>query len=246
MSVAPAHILSNRIEPELVGDLARVARRKVDRSDVDDVVQATLLEILSANETPATSEETRRFAFFVVRQKIADVHRRRARDQRINTDLGAVTASASTTEPSDFVRWVHRIVPEKDAVERTLGWMVREAEGEALADIARAERMPATAVRQRVSRLRRLLRERWVRDVGAMALVLLTIGLGWVLRRSPQADIAKTPDVSVVARATSTSASSTPRSEERGRDRCDPPYTIDPSGRRKYRLECLAPQENSR
>src|SRR6185295_4111987 len=57
----------------------------------------------------------------------------------------------------------------------TLGWIVREHEGDRLADIAEEEGLPSPVVRQRVSRLRRALRQRWA---SALLLLLFVGGAG--------------------------------------------------------------------
>jgi hypothetical protein len=63
----------------------------------------------------------------------------------------------------------------------TLGWLVREHNGEQLAEIAEEAGIPAPAVRQRVSRLRRLLRARWSH---ALAFLLVAGSCGALARHA--------------------------------------------------------------
>lgn len=217
-------------------DLARIVRRRVAPSDVEDVVQATLLEVLAARPRLEGGEELWYFSLFVARQKIADVHRRRARDERIacaaaDGPLVAPAADAAT-DAWDLARWTERALPTSEDAGRTLEWMLREGEGEALSEIAEAERIAPVVVRQRVSRLRRLLRERWTREVGAVVVVVLLVagaGAAWLGRRPVADRPAPARDALPAARvAPSASARS-----------CDPPFVVDADGRRKYRIECV-------
>jgi hypothetical protein len=72
--------------------------------------------------------------------------------------------------------------------------MAREGRGEKLAHIAEDEDMPAAQVRQRVSRLRRLLKQRWLRDLAAVAALAALALVAWRLMRAPERPIAPRPD----------------------------------------------------
>jgi hypothetical protein len=62
--------------------------------------------------------------------------------------------------------------------------MAREGEGEKLESIAAEERVPAARVRQRVSRMRRWMKERWLAELAAVAaLAILAILVARLLRR---------------------------------------------------------------
>lgn len=174
-SVQPPSLLLR--DPRLFRDLAHTVRRRVDRSDADDVVQAALEEALTAKALPVAAEEVRRFVFAIARQKVADHYRRKDRERRCIAVLSSAPeplAPASPEPPSaGLTRWVERTLPSSAANRETLDWMVREADGETLAEIAEADGVPPTMVRQRVSRLRRWLKARWTKEVVALALLAL-------------------------------------------------------------------------
>ena len=159
-------------DPTLRLELARTVARRIDPADVDDVVQSTLAEALTSQALPRAEEEIRRFVFAILRHKVADWYRRRGREAR------PIELSAQVTEPMDasldLLRWAEREVPPGG--KRTFDWMMREGQGETLAEIAVTDGVPAVVVRQRVSRLRRLLRTRWAHAlaaVGALAVLAL-------------------------------------------------------------------------
>ncbi len=59
----------------------------------------------------------------------------------------------------------------RPASEATLRWMVREADGDKLEAIAADEALPAERVRQRVSRLRRWMRGRWLAELAVVTML---------------------------------------------------------------------------
>jgi hypothetical protein len=75
--------------------------------------------------------------------------------------------------------------------------MAREGEGEKLENIAADEQVPAARVRQRVSRMRRWMKERWIAELAAVAALGVFAFVLWrILRQTPDGpDIAK-PDIS--------------------------------------------------
>jgi cytoskeletal protein RodZ len=76
-----------------------------------------------------------------------------------------------------MLRWAEGELSDPEA-QSTLEWMLREGDGEKLEHIARDARVPATRVRKRVSRLRKLLRERWAAELTLVGVLLLLGGLG--------------------------------------------------------------------
>jgi hypothetical protein len=54
----------------------------------------------------------------------------------------------------------------------TMGWLAREAAGERLDELAREASLPAATVRQRVSRMRRWLRKRWLHEVSGRVVLV--------------------------------------------------------------------------
>ncbi len=165
--------------PALRRDLTAVVRRRVRGDEADDVVQATFADVLSAAEVPDDAEEFRRFVFGVARNKVFDHFRRRQRD-----DAGRDPRSEDAQELSepelplsarDLLRWAEGKLPDSES-KHTLEWMLREGDGEKLEQIAREAQLPAPRVRQRVSRLRKLLRESWAAELLLAGLGLLLFG----------------------------------------------------------------------
>lgn len=163
--------------PALRRELEAVVRRRLRGEDADDVVQAALTDVLSAARVPEDGEEFRKFVFAVARNKVYDHFRRRARGAEV-PEMGEEEGLESPTfeaplSAQDLLRWAERKLPDAEA-EHTLEWMLREGDGEKLEHIARDVNLPAPRVRQRVSRLRRFLRERWAAE---LMLGLLGVGL---------------------------------------------------------------------
>jgi hypothetical protein len=63
--------------------------------------------------------------------------------------------------------------------------MAREGEGEKLESIAAEENVPAARVRQRVSRMRRWMKERWMAELAAVALLSILALVAWRFLRRP-------------------------------------------------------------
>jgi RNA polymerase sigma factor (sigma-70 family) len=170
--------LGTLADPCLHIELARSVRRRVDAADVDDVVQATLLEAMKAQAVLHGREDLRRFVFWVARQKVVDWHRHRGRER--DRTLPAEELGAQTEPATDLLRWALGVLPPGKASQETLSWLLREGDGETLAEIAAAEHVPAPLVRKRVSRLRRYFRQRWSKEAAALALLLVaTMALLW-------------------------------------------------------------------
>ncbi len=86
-------------DPRLWKDLVRSVRRRIDAGEVEDVVQSTLAEALASKALPAAEEEVRRFVFAIARQKIADVYRRRGREQRRMQGGASVLLETTQQQP---------------------------------------------------------------------------------------------------------------------------------------------------
>ena len=145
--------------------LLAMVRRRVPPGEADDVVQSALAEAVAATDRPLDPAGLRRWIWGVARHKIADYHRR-ARRETVG-DVPEQVAVPSPEAERDLLRWaVGELPPGADAT-RTFAWLLREGEGEKLEAIADDERLPPPQVRQRVSRMRRLLRARWAQLVAA-------------------------------------------------------------------------------
>lgn len=151
--------------------LTRYVARRVPACDVDDVVQATLCDALASGRAPSAAEDFQRWLLSIARFKVVDAHRAAARATPGLDE--ALPAAPSPVEAVHLLRWVeHQIARDQDH-QITLRWMAREAEGDKLESIAADESVPAPRVRQRVSRLRRWMRERWVAELTALAALAL-------------------------------------------------------------------------
>ena len=162
--------------------LLAMVRRRVPPGDADDVVQAALIEAVAASDRPRDPAGARRWIWGVARHKVADYHRRARRE-----DLGDVPEQIAPPSPEaerDLLRWAVGELPPGADAQRTFAWLLREGEGEKLESIADDERLPPPQVRQRVSRMRRLLRARWA-QLAAAGLVALVVYLVARSARSP-------------------------------------------------------------
>lgn len=153
----------------LVRGLLRMLRRRVPAVEVEDLAQTVLCDALAAPSVPIERRDLERWLVGIARHKVADYHRRARRW----TEEGPEPAAAPAPfEEREILGQVLEGAASAERDRETLGWLVREHEGERLADIAKEEGLAPTAVRQRASRMRRALRSRWT---GAL-LVLLAVG----------------------------------------------------------------------
>ncbi len=152
--------------------LVAFVRRRVPAGDVDDIVQTTLCEALE-REVPKEPSEAERYVLGIARHKIVDLYRRRDRTEG-RDDMGPVE-EPSCVENASLVDWATRSAGSSE--HKTLGWLWREGNGDSLEEIAQDEKIKPAAVRQRVSRLRRKLRELWLLELSAAG--LLVVWLVW-------------------------------------------------------------------
>jgi RNA polymerase sigma factor (sigma-70 family) len=163
-------------DPTLRREVEAAVRRRVRGDEAEDVVQATLADVLSAHTVPEEPEEFRRFVFGVARNKVFD-HFRRQKRQTAGLDESETAAPEPPLSARDILRWAEGELPDSES-QSTLEWMLREGDGEKLEHIARDARVPATRVRKRVSRLRKFLRDRWAAELLLIGVLLLLGGLG--------------------------------------------------------------------
>jgi DNA-directed RNA polymerase specialized sigma24 family protein len=147
--------------------LTRYVARRVPACDVDDVVQATLCDALASGRAPWQEGDLHRWLLAIARFKVVDAHRAAAR--AAEGDPGELAGPPAPIEAESLFRWAERQLPA--GASATLRWMLREAEGEKLEAIAADEALPAARVRQRVSRLRRWMRERWLAELSLVAVL---------------------------------------------------------------------------
>ncbi|MGK3994183.1 sigma factor [Sorangium sp. So ce1024] len=161
--------------------LEEFVRRRVPGGEVDDVVQTVLCDALAAPSRPADPTELRRWLLGIARHKVADHHRRSSRETA--AELPDLPVGPPPIEARELARWAEEQAAATRDARQTLSWMAREGEGEKLESIAADEHVPAARVRQRVSRMRRWMRERWLAELAAVAaLALLAIVVLRLLR----------------------------------------------------------------
>jgi RNA polymerase sigma factor (sigma-70 family) len=199
---AVSTVMKTRVaDPALRREVEAAVRRRVRGDEAEDVVQATLADVLSANTVPEEPEEFRRFVFGVARNKVFD-HFRRQKRQTTDLDGDEAAAPEPPLSARDILRWAEGELPDSEA--QTLEWMLREGDGEKLEHIARDAKLPATRVRKRVSRLRKFLRDRWAAELMLAGLAALLCGLGvlyWYAKGKNPDDVVKREPVRPVPSA---------------------------------------------
>ena len=192
MSTEPPAMKTLLGDPALRRALSDFVRRRVPPSDVDDVVQTVLVDALAATNAPADPRELTRWMLGVARHKVADLHRRAHREPPAELpDLEAVPAPI---EELEMARWAEEQAGSSRDARQTLSWMAREGEGEKLEAIATDEQVPAARVRQRVSRMRRWMKERWLAELAAVAaLGVVALVAWWVLSRGDRPEALPQP-----------------------------------------------------
>jgi DNA-directed RNA polymerase specialized sigma24 family protein len=172
--------------PVLHAELKRFLARRLGDTDAEDLVQATLAEALASPNLPVDPEGVRRFVFGIARHKLIDHFRGRGRETS-DDDSEAAAPSGDGVGVRDLMRWAERELPPEGDAQRTFEWMLREGDGERLEQIAEEEQIPAPRVRQRVSRLRRYLRARWVAQAAVLGLGTgLLVLLGYYAFSEPE------------------------------------------------------------
>lgn len=168
---------------DLLAALRAYVRRRVPASDVDDIVQGVLCEALAARRIPEADSALAAWLIGIARHEIADAQRRAARvSPQGDIEAGAAPADDAAIEARELAEWAVKRAQTLSGAGQTLAWMAREGDGDRIETIAEEEKVPAPRIRQRVSRLRRLLREHWRLELAACALVALGVALGWLAR----------------------------------------------------------------
>jgi RNA polymerase sigma factor (sigma-70 family) len=171
--------------------LLALAKRKVPSHEAEDLVQQVLTEALASSHRPSHPSEVRKWIYGILRHKIADFHRAKKITRGSIPPDELPSPTAFSEEEQSLVRWAMRELPAGLDAQKTLDWLLREGEGETLEDIAESENVPAPQVRQRVSRLRRYFRERWLAQVAAATIIAIVVV--WLVNRRQQPELAVTP-----------------------------------------------------
>jgi DNA-directed RNA polymerase specialized sigma24 family protein len=180
---------------ELRRNITAMLRSRVPQGEIDDVAQTVLCDALAAPHIPSDPTELRRWLAGITRHKVADFHRRSKRTPAMVSDE---TLDLGTAPPPFEEREILKSVFEGTSSPRdreTMQWLVREHGGERLCEIAQETGVPAPVVRQRVSRLRRALRSRFM----MLLLAMVVVGAGAVAIGTARNDVATiAPDPSIV------------------------------------------------
>src|SRR5262249_31328040 len=134
----------------------------------------------------------RRWLVGIARHKVADAHRKAKREPP--AELPEIEAPPAPIEERELAQWAERQAPPTLDAKQTLDWMAREGEGEKLEAIAAEGKVPAARVRQRVSRLRRWMKDRWIAELAAVATLAMAALLAWWALRRPN----EAPDAVIV------------------------------------------------
>lgn len=186
--------------PELRRLVEQFVRRRVPEVEVDDIVQTVFCDALASDRAPDDAEQLRKWLVGITRHKVADFHRRGGRRKHVPLPE-QLEGEAAPHDARDLADWAEKQIDSPDN-EQTLEWMAREGSGEKLAHIAADEKLPPAQVRQRVSRLRRLMKQRWGAEVAAVAAVGVLVLVAYYLLRTPEQPIAKPIEPDVVPSAT--------------------------------------------
>jgi DNA-directed RNA polymerase specialized sigma24 family protein len=230
---------------DLRQSLVRFASKKLPDGDAEDIVQDTLTDALAAPWVPEDPVELRKWVFGIARRKVADHIARLPRRHLSAREHDGIELPLGELDAIELVRWARSEVEGNPEDVRTLGWMVREGLfGDKLASIAVETGLPAARVRQRVSRLRRTLRQRWAAQVGfAIAVVVLAMAW-WGGAPSAPSDSPQPDDGVLLATPARRATSLRQRAEVSCRDRnwaacesnLDEAKTLDPDGERSERV----------
>ena len=169
---AREQLLDYIANPATRTSLHAYVRRRGLGDSADDLVQTVLCDALAVEAVPERNSELPRWLTGILRNKVVDEHRRRSRWKR-----GEATEDVEaprSTEARDLLRRIARDVVEPEE-RRALDWLVREHEGDSLYLIALDQALEPNTLRQRICRLRKSLRARYL----AALLVAIGLGTGW-------------------------------------------------------------------
>ena len=224
-------------EPARIRALTQCIRAKIPHHDVADVVQSTLADALAAAAPPSDESSLNRWLTGIARHKVADYYRGHRRHEQVDGDLDRHDAPSDgqTESTRDLLRWVDGELASDCNAPRTLEWMMREADGDCLESIAAENNLSAPAVRQRVSRLRRYLKERWALQLAAAIALVVVVGVCAYKQHLPAIEpepTARVESVELIAQKLRQSALADCRSEKwvTCREQLDRAKALDPAG----------------
>ncbi len=158
--------------PAARSSLQAYVRRRGLADSAEDLVQTVLCDALTVEAVPERHSELPRFLTGIARNKVIDEQRRRARWKR--AELPDDSATPESEEARDLLRRIERDVVETEE-RRALSWLVREHQGDSLYLLALEQSLEPSTLRQRICRLRKSLRARYLGPL----LLLLGLGVGY-------------------------------------------------------------------
>jgi len=176
---ARAQLLDYIQSPTTRSSLHAYVRRRGLGDSADDVVQTVLCDALTVEAVPERCSELPRFVTALARNKVIDEQRRRARWKR--ADLPEDLEAPRSTEARDLLRRIAEEVTEPEE-RRALDWLVREHQGDSLYLMALEQALEPATLRQRICRLRKSLRARYL----APLVVALGLGAAFASRQTVQ------------------------------------------------------------
>lgn len=182
--MSPSEASADLLHPDLRAYLAQYLRRRLPKTEADDALQAVYCAALEARNIPQDRAHLRRWMTVIARRQVAAYYERASAEQLSEpVDLPDVEWRANAAEVRSLWQWAEQQAADSqlEAVDETLDWMARESDGEKLESIAADARIPSARIRQRVFRLRRFMKARWILEISAAA-VLIAI-TSWVLSR---------------------------------------------------------------
>ncbi|MFZ5893562.1 MAG: RNA polymerase sigma factor [Myxococcota bacterium] len=168
MTDARESLLQYISDPTTVSRLHAYVRRRGLSDSADDVVQTVLCDALAVQAVPSEVAELPRFLTGIARNKVADEYRRRSRWK--SSELPDLSDTPQH-EASDLLRRIDSELHEPEERE-TLASLMREHAGDSLYEIARERALAPDTLRQRICRLRKRLRARYLLPIA------LAVGLG--------------------------------------------------------------------
>ncbi len=171
---AREQLLDYIANPATRSSLHAYVRRRGLGDSADDLVQNVLCDALAVEAVPERNSELPRWLTGIARNKVVDEHRRRSRWKR--AELPEDLEAPRSSDARDLLQRIAREVVEPEE-RRALGWLVREHEGDSLYLIALDQALEPSTLRQRICRLRKSLRARYL----APLLLLLALGSSWAV-----------------------------------------------------------------
>jgi DNA-directed RNA polymerase specialized sigma24 family protein len=168
------HYIAN---PSTRSSLHAYVRRRGLADSAEDLVQTVLCDALAVEAVPERHSELPRWLTGIARNKVVDEQRRRARWKR--AELDDEPEAPRSEEARDVLRRIEREVVGSEE-RRALSWLVREHQGDSLYLMALEQALEPSTLRQRICRLRKSLRARYLGPL----LLALCLGAGVLARPS--------------------------------------------------------------